>query len=85
MKQLENSRRVDTVWDTYRPRTIKESIREKRGKGVQRKVASNNELPAKWAEFLRDPTNKEELFAFLSNRIAKVDCPENKEIIVTSG
>ena len=85
MKQLENSKRVDIVWDTYRPRSIKESTREKRGKGVRRKVAGNNKLPAKWAEFLRDPTNKEELFAFLSNWIAKVDCPENKEIIVTSG
>ena len=85
LKQLENSKRVDIVWDTYIPSSIKESTREKRGKGVRRKVAGKNKLPGKWADFLRDPTNKQELFAFLSNKIATMDCPEDKEIIVTSG
>ena len=36
MKQLENSRRVDIVWDRYIPTSIKESTREKRGKGTRR-------------------------------------------------
>ena len=85
MKQLENSRRVDVVWDTYIPSSIKESTREKRGKGFRRKVAGKNKLPGNWAGFLPDPTNKQELFAFLSNRISTMDCPEHKEIIVTSG
>jgi hypothetical protein len=47
--QLENSKRVDIVWDTYIPRGIKESTRERRGR---RRVASNNKLPSNWAEFL---------------------------------
>ena len=85
MKQLENSRRVDVVWDTYIPSSIKESTKEKRGKGFRRKVAGKNKLPGNWAGFLRDPTNKQGLFAFLSNRISTMDCPEHKEIIVTSG
>ena len=31
IKQLENTRRVDVVWDTYIPNSINESIREGRG------------------------------------------------------
>ena len=81
-KQLENSKRIDIVWDTY---SIKESTREKRGKGVWKKVTGKNKLPANWADFLHDPTNKQELFAFLSNQIATVGCPENKKIFITSG
>lgn len=85
MKQLETSKRVDVVWDTYIPSSIKESTREKRGKGIRRKVAGKNKLPGKWADFLRDPTNKQELFAFLSSKIAVVNCPQNKEVVITSG
>ena len=84
-KQLQNSKRIDIVWDTYIPSSIKESTREKQGKGVRRKVSGKNKLPAIWADFLGDPTNKQELFAFLSNQVATVDCPDNKEIIITSG
>ena len=82
INQLSNTKRVDIIWDIYTPRTIKESTREKRGKGIRRKYESKNKLPRNWADFLRDPTNKQELFAFLSNKIAKVNCPEGKEIII---
>ncbi len=85
IKQLQNSKRVDIVWDKYIPSSIKESTREKRGKGVRRKVAGKKKLPGNWSDFLRDPNNKEELFAFLSKKISTVDCPKDKEIIITSG
>ena len=64
---------------------IKESTREKRGKGTRRRVAGNNKLQGNWEDFLRDPTNKQELFAFLSNKIANMNFPEGKEVITTSG
>ena len=38
-KQLQNCKRVDIVWDVYKPDSIKESTREKCGKGIRRKVA----------------------------------------------
>jgi len=41
-KQLESCTRVDVVWDTYLPKSIKQSAREKQGKGICRKVAGNN-------------------------------------------
>ena len=92
IKQLAKSKRVDIVWDTYM--YISSSIkkiheRKKRGNGILRKVAGKNKLPANWADFLHvhvcDPTNKQKLFAFLSKKIANVNCPEDKEIIITSG
>ena len=59
IKQLQNSRRVDVVWDTYIPSSIKESAREKRGKGVGRKVAGKNKIPTTGQIFcVIQPTNK---------------------------
>jgi len=84
MKQLESSRRVDVVWDKYIPTSIKESTREKRGKGIRRRVEGSNKLPGNWADFLRDSTNKQELFKFLSSKIANMKCPERKEVVTTS-
>ena len=37
-QQLQHATRVDVVWDRYLPDSLKESTREKRGKGVRRKV-----------------------------------------------
>ena len=47
-------------------------------------VSGNNKLPGKWAEFLHDPTNKQELFEFLSCKVADRNCP-NKHVVITSG
>jgi hypothetical protein len=66
--QLKGATRLDVVWDTYISDSLKESTREKRGKGLRRKVESQTKLPGKWMDFLRDPTNKKELFAFLTDR-----------------
>jgi len=49
-KQLESCTRIDAVWDTYLLSSIKQSAREKQGKGICRKVSGNNKL--------HDPTNK---------------------------
>ena len=44
-KQLEDFMRVNLVWDIYLPNSLKESTREKRGKGAQRKVSGQTKLP----------------------------------------
>lgn len=84
MQQLETSARIDVVWDTYVSSSIKESTREKRGKGIRRKVAGGIKVPSNWLDFLHDPTNKQELFAFLSAKISSTACPEGKQIFITS-
>ncbi len=73
-KQLATSNRVDVVWDTYKSSSIKESTREKRGKGIRRKVAGKNKIPSNWPDFLRDSVNKQELFTFLSSKIELMEC-----------
>ena len=64
--QLDKAQRVDIVWDIYKAGSLKQQRREKRGKGVCRRVAANNSIPKNWGEFLRLDDNKKELFAFLS-------------------
>ncbi|KAG1686778.1 hypothetical protein GQR58_008588 [Nymphon striatum] len=85
VKQLDNCQRIDVVWDTYFPNSIKESTREKRGKGVRRKVLGNNKIAGNWNAFLCDPTNKQELFSFLSDIIATADLPSGKVVAITCG
>lgn len=84
-KQLEQTTRIDIVWDTYLPDSLKEGTREKRGKGIRRKVTSHAKLPSNWKDFLRDSNNKSELFAFLTSKISQFIFPTNKTVYVTSG
>jgi len=58
LKQLQSSKRIDVVWDTYLTYSLKESTREKRGKGVHRKVSGQTKVPSKWMDFLCDPKNR---------------------------
>ncbi len=85
VKQLENTTRLDLVWDTYLSDSLKESTRNKRGKGVRRKVSGSTKLPGNWIDFLRDSKNKEEPFSFLSTKVAEYDFPPSKSVFVTSG
>ena len=80
--QLQSSTRIDVVWDTYIADSLKESTREKRGKGLHR---SQTKLPSNWMDFLRDSTNKKELFAFLTSKVVEFTFPPNKAVYITSG
>ena len=66
------------------PHSLKESTREKRGKGVRRKVSGETKLPGNWMDFLRDSVNKKELFAFLTSKVAQFSWPPDKAVYVTS-
>ena len=81
---MENADRVDIVWDKYLRSSIKGFAREKRGKGVRRKVSGSNKIPGKWQEFLQDSDNKQELFAFLSATVALTNFPNGKTVVITS-
>ena len=58
--------RLDLVWDTYRPMSIKGHTRDERGHGVRLKVGPNVRIPG---NFVRDSTNKVELFKYLSGEV----------------
>ena len=68
---LQNSDRIDIIWDVYKPGSLKECTREKRGRGIRRKVSGTTKLPSKFKDFLRDSMNKEELFSFLTDKVSK--------------
>ena len=84
-KQIETSKRVDVVWDTYVTCSIKESTREKRGRGMRREVAGRNKLPSNWIDFLHNSVNKQQLFSFLSHKLESMVRIEGKHIMTTIG
>ena len=88
-RHLQDTKRLDVVWDEYIQDSLKESTREKRGKGVRRKVSGSTKIPGNWKNFLGDQMNKKELFAFLTSKIeSKMESfswPPTKSVCVTSG
>ena len=84
-QQLHNTDRVDIIWDTYKENSIKESIREKRGKGIRRKVGETTKLPTNFQDFLRDGKNKQELFQLLTDKVSAQEYRVGKEVYITSG
>jgi hypothetical protein len=80
-KQLITCIRVDIVWDEYLENSLKSSARQKRGKGVRRRVRSDSKIPGNWQSFLRSNENKVELFKFLSEQCVKM---ETNGIVVAS-
>ena len=85
LSQLQNADRVDIVWDVYMEDSLKATTREKRGKGVRRRVASTTVIPSKWKDFLRLDENKTELFRFLSQHAIKIPVVDGKSIYATEG
>ena len=83
--QLRKCSRVDVVWDTYIENSVKESARDKRGVGTRMKVTASAKMPLKWADFLKDPTNKKELFDFLTSQVANFKFNDGKQVIITAG
>ena len=75
---------MDLVWDTYHPDSLKESTREKRGRGERRKVSGQAKLPMNFKDFLRNSENKTELFEFLTSKISTHEWPQGKYLYVTS-
>ena len=72
--QLATTNRVDIVWDTYITGSLKETTRQKRGKGIWRQVAPTTRLPPNWKDFLHVDENKTQFFKFLSLQLLYHTC-----------
>ncbi len=83
-KYLETAERVDVVWDTYIRNSLKASTRERRGKGIRRRVSATTLLPQKWDDFLRVAENKTELFKFLSGQVKNYPVHDGKVLFATN-
>ena len=82
--QLQHVLRVDVVWDIYIADSLKATTRNKRGKGIRRRVKPDTKIPGNWAAFLRVDENKEELFHFLADQLVSVEA-EHGQVISTKG
>ena len=63
--------RVDAVWDTYPDNSIKNQAHAKRGYGQKTKVTCKTLIPKDWQNFLKNRENKIQLFALLSEALAR--------------
>ena len=82
--QLVNVTRVDVVWNTYIEGSLKAKTRNKRGKGIRRRVMPDSKIPGNWAAFLRIDKNKEELFHFLADQLGTVGV-QHGQVVSTKG
>jgi hypothetical protein len=82
-KISESFKRVDVVWDSYFPDSLKWATRHERGRGVRRKVLAGTPVPKQWQLFLRDEKNKEELFMLLAATLMNTRS-NGDQIIVTT-
>lgn len=80
--RLKDVMRIDVVWDVYTEDSLKSSTRERRGKGIRRRVTPTTLIPGNWQEFLRVSENKTELFTFLATKTSESLTTE-KEVILT--
>jgi len=81
---LENSTRVDVVFDVYKSDSLKAGRRVERGNGVRRRVTPEGKVPTDWFNFLRVDENKTELFHLLSSVITENEIT-GKLILSTAG
>ena len=69
LRQLEDVKRLDIVWDVYKDDALKKGTREKRGSGQGRKFLMSTRIPSDWKGFLRVDDNKDELFKLLATKV----------------
>ena len=72
------------VWDVYLPDSLKGTTRQKRGKGVRRRVSPSTTIPKSWKDFIRVDDNKTELFKFLAQHVTCLTVNEGKVLYATS-
>ena len=67
--QLQTLHRLDIIWDVYLPDSLKMETRNRRGKGVRRRVKPQSKIPSNWQEFLRIDDNKMSFLYFLPSHM----------------
>ena len=82
-KQLMSGDRIDVVWDTYRPDSLKVHSRQSRGTGDKIRVDRSTRIPANWKSFLRIDENKTTLYEFLATQISLLKTPQGKVVLTT--
>lgn len=74
--------RVDIVFDVYKKSSLKSETRTKRGQGIRR-VTGTSKTPLNWRSFLRDDSNKTELFHLFADKL--FEAQTTSTVVVTKG
>ena len=72
------------MFNVYTQGSLKAATREKRGKGVRRRVEFSSKMPSNWKSSLRVNENKTVLFHLLAEETTGRDLPE-KQVFITYG
>ena len=67
----------------YHQSSLKAEARCKRGKAIRRSITATSKTPSNWQSFLRDSTNKTELFHFLADKVGEMT--KGHPVITTKG
>ena len=78
-----NCFRIDVVFDRYIPNSLKQSTRSKRGTSAAVSFKALTVLPNKWHDFLRNSTNKSNLFEYLVQSGDGFSCNLGQVVIAT--
>jgi len=75
--------RLDIVFDTYVLNSLKSSTQSKRGTGTRTRVTGSTKVPKNWQAFLREDSNKTELFHYLATLLIAQSVGDSKQLFVT--
>ena len=76
-------KRIDIVFDIYLENSLKAATREKRGRGIKKRISAENRCPGNWMQFLKEDTNKKELNEFLATTLTAKTYPSDRQLVVT--
>ena len=69
---------------TFIDGSLKAATRNKRGKGLRRRVAAETKCPSKWSQFLKDTRNKKELNLYLAEYLISQTYTAGRQLFATS-
>ena len=75
---------MDVVFGRYFPLSLKGDTRKGRGSGLRVSVRENTPMVQDWAKFLKDSSNKTELFHLIVEKIAR-NRTGHKMVLATQG
>ena len=83
-KHLATTKHV-VIWDQYLSDSLKATTRVCRGARARQRSYGNGKIAKNWNSYLRNETNKIELFEYLSGVIAQSNFDESKVVAVSQG
>ncbi len=87
--QLQHVLRLDVVWDVYKPESLKEDTRSKRGKGIRRRVEASSIVPRIGEHFYESMKTKQSCFlsvitsygkAIIATCLTEVLCNNHRDV-----